>query len=140
MGEKINMFWHHENGSAYIELAIMMPILLFMLFGIIEAAFVASADNTLVSVVDYGIRAMAVNGGMDGNIEDNINRLLQQRGIDSAKAIITGTGNPVQFNNELYLKIEYPYRFQLFGPVGDNLDFRLNLTADSYAISEKYFR
>lgn len=140
MRGNFNLFWHHEKGSAYIELAIMMPILLFLVFGIVEAALVASADNSLVSVVDYGIRAMAVNGGMDDNIEGKIYGLLHQRGIDADETKITATPNPVQFNNEIYLKIEYPYSFKLFGPVDDNLDFHLLLTADSYAISEKYYR
>ncbi|HEX3031396.1 MAG TPA: DUF4320 family protein [Bacillota bacterium] len=137
---RLTSILRNEKGSTYMELAIMMPLILFLVFGIIEAALVASADNSLVSVVDYGIRSMAVNGGMNENIQENIQRLLRQRGIDSERAVISATWNPIQFNDEIYLKIEYPYSFRLFGPVTDNLEFNLNLTADSYAISEKYFR
>ena len=129
-----------ERGSAYMELAILLPILLFLIFGIIEAGLVAGVDNSLVSVVDYGIRAMAVNGGMNEEIRDKIDDQLKLRGIDPAKADISATWAPVQFNDDVYLRIEYPYSFQLFGPVSANLNFNLELAADSYAISENYFR
>jgi len=130
----------NPRGSAYMELAILMPILLFLIFGIIEAGYVATTDNALVSAVDYGIRAMAVNGGMNDNIMDRLQNQLALRGIDPSQATITTTWAPIQFNEELYLRIEYPYSFRLFGPLSDILDFNLNLFSDSYAISERHFR
>lgn len=129
-----------ERGSAFVELALLLPILLFLIFGIIEAGLVAGVDNSLVSVVDYGIRAMAVNGGMNEEIKNKIDDQLKLRGIDPGKANISATWAPVQFNDDVYLRIEYPYSFQLFGPVSNNLKFNLELAADSYAISENYFR
>lgn len=118
----------------------MMPVLLFLLFAIIEAGLVAGMDNSLVSVTDYGIRAMAVNGGMNEEIQEKIKAQMALRGINPEKSTIEATWEPVQFNEEIYLKIQYPYSFSLFGPVSDNLDLHLNLAADSYAISEKFFR
>ncbi|MFZ3172457.1 MAG: DUF4320 family protein [Carboxydocellales bacterium] len=129
-----------ELGSAYMELAILLPILLFLIFGIIEAGLVAGVDNSLVSVVDYGIRAMAVNGGMNEEIKAKIDSQLKLRGIDPEAADISATWAPVHFNDDVYLRIKYPYSFQLFGPVSDKLKFNLELAADSYAISENYFR
>lgn len=129
-----------EKGSAYVELAILLPVMLFLIFGIIEAGLVAGIDNSLVSVTNYGIRAMAVNGGLNEEIRDRIHSQMRIRGIDPEKSTIEATWSPVQFNDEIYLKIEYPYNFMLFGPVSDNLDFHLKLAADGYAISEKYFR
>lgn len=129
-----------ERGSAYLELAILLPVLLFFIFGIIEAGLVAGVDNSLVSVVDYGIRAMAVNGGMNEEIQAKINEQLRLRGIDPGAAEIDATWAPVQYNDDVYLKIQYPYAFKLFGPVSDSLDYKLKLKADGYAISENYFR
>jgi hypothetical protein len=139
-GSIVNPKKYGERGSAYMELAILLPILLFLIFGIIEAGLVAGVDNSLVSVVDYGIRAMAVNGGMNEEIRAKIDSQLKLRGIDPEAADISATWAPVQFNDDVYLRIKYPYSFQLFGPVSDRLRFNLELAADSYAISENYFR
>ncbi len=84
MWEICKKLLQREGGSAYVELAILLPILLFLIFGIIEAGLVAEAENSLVAVVNYGIRAMAVNGGLNDKIQQNIEEQLKLQGIDPA--------------------------------------------------------
>lgn len=129
----------NNKGSAYVELAIILPILFTLVFGILEVGLITAADNSLVSVVDYGIRAMAVNGGADEEIMAKIEDQMIVRGLDPSKAKITASRFPIQLYDDIYLAIEYPYSLKIFGSE-EILTYQVKLKADSYAISEKYFR
>lgn len=129
----------NNKGSAYVELAVILPVLFILVFGILEVGLITAADNSLVSVVDYGIRAMAVNGGADEDIMAKIEDQMIVRGLDPNKAKITASRFPVQLYDDIYLAIEYPYSLKIFG-LEEILTYQVKLKADSYAISEKYFR
>lgn len=96
-------------------------------------------DNSLVSVVDYGIRAMAVEGGMTEEIEEKVRQQLNLRGIDPDQVRIEASWKPVQFQEEIFLRLHYDYPLRLFA-IEDVLEITIPLKAETVGISEHVFR
>lgn len=128
-----------QRGSAYVELVLVLPVLLFLLFAILEGGILMGVDNSLVSVVDYGIRAMAVEGGMTEEIEEKVRQQLNLRGIDPDQVRIEASWQPVQFQEEIFLRLHYDYPLRLFA-IEDVLEITIPLKAETVGISEHVFR
>lgn len=116
-----------------------MPVLLFLFFALLEGGIIMGVDNSLVSVVDYGIRAMAVEGGMTEEIEAKIKNQLRLRGIAPERVTMEASWQPVQFQEEIFLRLQYDYTLRLFA-IEDVLEIKLPLRAETVGVSEHVFR
>lgn len=55
------MAQQHERGSAAVEFAIVLPVLLMLVMGIIEFGHAYNAQLTLTQAAREGVRAMAIS-------------------------------------------------------------------------------
>lgn len=53
--------WRDQRGVAAVEFALVLPILLLILFGIIQFGFIFVVQNSMQNAVREGARAMAVS-------------------------------------------------------------------------------
>lgn len=60
--ERLAGFWHGAGGSASVELALVLPLFLALLLGLIYFALALYADNTIGHAAREGARFAAVHG------------------------------------------------------------------------------
>jgi len=62
---------NNERGVAIVEFAIILPVLLLLVFGIIQFGFIFNGQITLTSAVREGAR-FAVVGNNEGDVKDKV--------------------------------------------------------------------
>ncbi len=62
---------HHESGQAVVEFAIVLPILLLLVMGIIQFGFILNGQITVTSAAREGARLAAVSDD-DGLVKDRV--------------------------------------------------------------------
>lgn len=67
--------------SATVEMAVVTPLLLTMLFGIIEYGWVFSVKQGLVTAAREGARTAALPGSTDEDIEQRVSEYLNPLGL-----------------------------------------------------------
>lgn len=96
-----------ERGQATVEMALVMPILLLILLGIVQLGLIFHAQLTLDTAAREGARRGAVGAG-DAAIRDRVARVS---GFDPAALQITVTpAEPRQSGDELTINVSYPVR------------------------------
>ena len=78
-----------ENGQALVEYALILPVLLLLLLGIIEFGVVVFSYDTIANAAREGARYGAVRPGDPGGIEAAARRLTS--GLDQARLQVNST-------------------------------------------------
>lgn len=119
-----------SSGQAMAEMAIILPILLILVFGIIEMALAWRTSQIVTNVTREGARLAVLPSADDGQVEDRITALLNASGFptdDSVEGFQISLGcNPdddpdsmicTTTGNETQVQTDYPYQFRLLGPL-----------------------
>lgn len=95
------------RASAVVEMAVVMPLLLSMVFGIIEYGWMMTVRQAMNSAAREGARTASLPGATDEDIQQRVGEVLNPLGL-TAKATIDLThstdDNPVES-----VSIEIPY-------------------------------
>ncbi len=132
-----------ESGQSLVEFALVVPLLLLLLVGIIEFGHAWSMSQVINYSARQGARMAAVISGQNNgspssappvdSVERVVQRALANANIKPEDARIRvlnyvgGTDTPVT------VRVEVPYRFLLFGPVMRAVDPRFR--RDSFTLS-----
>lgn len=69
-----------EGGAAAVEFAMILPVLLLILFGIVQFGLLFSVQNQMINAAREAARAMAVEGATETEGENLANALLAAYG------------------------------------------------------------
>lgn len=103
-----------ESGVAAAEFALLLPVLLLILFGIIEFGMIMYSREVVTNAAREGARAGIVQGPpkrTEGEIITIAQNYLTNTGINSADVIFTVTGEGLVNPNNLTVQATYPYNF-----------------------------
>ena len=116
-----------DSGQAMVELAFALPILLVILFGIVEFANAWRTSELVTNAAREGARRAVAAGGpkTEAGIKSEVNEVLNRVGLDSDKAEITlSCENPpggsvcgTTAGVEQTVQIDYAYDWIVLGPV-----------------------
>jgi Flp pilus assembly protein TadG len=90
--------WRDERGGAAVEFALVMPVLVLILFGIIEFARAWNVRQTLTDAVREGARVAVVNNALiptqtlRDSVETIVMNAASNAGLDLAQLTVTSTG------------------------------------------------
>jgi Flp pilus assembly protein TadG len=90
--------WRDDRGAAAVEFALVLPILILLLFGIIEFARVWNVRQTLTDAAREGARVAVVNNGMVAagtlsvRVDSVVQAAAQRAGLDLARLQVTTNG------------------------------------------------
>jgi len=113
--------WRSEDGQALVEFAMVAPLLLVMILGLVEFARAWNAQQVLTDTARESLRSSVVANpdftydAMLGLVDQALTRAA----LDPALADVTvegwkaGTGTPAR------IRIDYRYEFGFFGPLID---------------------
>jgi Flp pilus assembly protein TadG len=110
-----------ERGASAVEFAILLPVLMLILFGIIEFGMVMYSREVLTNASREGARAGIVQQipkPTAGQIQSVVTNYLSNTGINSANVTINVTGAGGVFPNDLIVSLSYPYQFFAPGIIG----------------------
>lgn len=96
----------NRRGAATVEMAVVTPLLLVLLFGIIEYGWVFSVRQALVTAAREGARTAALPGSTDEEIHAKIGDFLSPLGLTTYNVELTHAtpGDPTEV---VHLTIPY---------------------------------
>ncbi len=107
-----------DRGSAAVEFALVLPLLLMVVLGIVEFGLLLYREAMLATASREGARAGVVlrtPKPTAGDIQAVVQNVLANAGVSSDRTSITVTGSGGSFGTDLTVVVEQPYRF-LFLP------------------------
>ncbi len=78
------------RGAAVVEMAIVLPLLLSLLFGIIEFGWLFTVRHTMVNAAREGARLGVLQGVESSDVVSRVNQYLEPMGL-SGKASVSFT-------------------------------------------------
>ncbi|UMZ75036.1 TadE/TadG family type IV pilus assembly protein [Natranaerofaba carboxydovora] len=128
MLKKMSRTLRKDDGQALVELAFVLPILLLLVFGIIEFGNIYFAHLTLNNASREGARAGALRATQHGvDLEAEVNEVIQNRipSLDSDNLSVFVWPNSEEElirGNDLKVELEYNRRLltPLFGMILDD--------------------
>ena len=103
-----------EGGAVAAEFALLLPVFLLILFGIIEFGMMMYGREIVTNAAREGARAGIVQGPpkrTSGEITTIANNYLQGTGINQADVTFTPTGAGLATPNTLTVTAQYNYNF-----------------------------
>ena len=130
------MHLKREEGAAAVEFALVLPILILILFGIIEFGFALHNKEVITNASREGARAGIVMNSprpLEDDIKGVVNTYLTNFGWDSSKAVINiPTGPCAAFSDPLRVELNYPFSFLVLPSfiTGFSKDITLSATTE----------
>ena len=83
-----------RRGAAVVEFAIVVPIFVLLVFGMIEFGRMVMVHQLLVGAAREGARQAIVNGATAVDVEQTVRNYLTATSIDGQEASVTVTPDP----------------------------------------------
>ncbi len=123
------MNWHTKQtdssirGAAAVELAVVLPLLLTLVFGIIEFGWVFMVRETLVNSSREGARVAVLQGSTEQDIRDQVAASMNPAGLSSYTVVInrSSPGSPNETVTVLIPFADVSLLGGYFGPTDFNL-------------------
>src|SRR5579859_4747708 len=76
------------SGQALVEFALMLPIFLFVVFGVVQLIFILRADGAVHDVARQAVRLVAVAGSETGAVDTSVQHLASTEGLTPHQLIV----------------------------------------------------
>jgi len=117
-----------REGQALAEMAVVLPVLLLMIFGIIELSNAWRTFQVVTNSTREGARVAVLPTATQTQVEDRVIQGLESGNLNDPDREISiqcfnsnggsvgcfGTGGT---GNEARIRVQYPYTFTLLGPI-----------------------
>jgi hypothetical protein len=115
-----------DRGQALVEFVLALPVLLVIVFGIIEFAAAWRTYQVVTNVAREGARLGVTPSGTQQNVADQIDSLLVGAGLNLSLRTTTLTCNgapgmcpPLSSGSAVEVQVDYQHTFVVLGPVLD---------------------
>ncbi len=105
-----------DNGQTMVEFILVLPVLLIVLFGIVQFGITFKDYVTLTDAVRAGARTAAVSRNSANPTADTIARVKNASDLTPANVDVTVTSTWVH-GDDVVVTGKYPYSISLFGVV-----------------------
>lgn len=105
-----------DNGSAAVEFALVLPLLMIIMLGIVEFGLLHYRQIILAMASREGARAgmvLRTPKPTTGEIHAVVRNVLTNAGVGAGQTSVTVTGSGGSFGTDLAVVVEQPYRFLL---------------------------
>ena len=111
------------RGAAVVELAVVLPLLLTLVFGIIEFGWVFMVRETLTNASREGCRVAVLQGSTEENIRDQVAASMSPAGLSTYSVVIerSSPGNSSEIVKVLIPFADVSLLGGYFGPTDFNL-------------------
>src|ERR671922_78922 len=126
------MYLKREEGAAAIEFALLLPLLMLILFGIIEFGLVLYNQEVITNASREGARYGIVIGSprpTTGQIQGVVNTYLTNAGLKTGNATVSVAGAQGASGSDLTVAVAYPYNFLVLSNLVPGIGSNLALSA-----------
>ena len=108
-----------DRGQSLVELAIVIPILLLLVIGMVEFARAWMFQQLITNIAREGARLAVLPSSQQSDVQTRIDNLLTAASIPPATATINLTicTGPGCTGTDDIVQIDVPYTFDLVGPI-----------------------
>lgn len=110
-----------ERGQSLVEVALILPLLLVMLIGIVTFANAWRTSQTITNIAREGARLGVTPGATTAEVETRVNDLLDESGLSSENAGVTVEDVESAPGDTVRVTIRYPVSLGPFDRVVDLL-------------------
>jgi len=127
---RLRTFGSDESGQALVEFALVMPILLILVVGIIEFGRAWNMQQVITDAAREGARKAAIfdEATTQADVENIVRSALAGGRIDPSVATITTNGWNGDRGFPATITVSVPYRFTFFGPIMEWTTGESNIT------------
>ena len=110
-----------DRGAELIEFALVLPVLLLVLGGILDMGFLFNNYAVVTNAAREGARMAAVPGWEEDEVKARVTAYIQGAGLTLAG--VTTTVQPVAVDvggrtiNSVKVVVSYPYNYLILGPL-----------------------
>ncbi len=123
-----------EDGAAAVEFAILLPVFVLLVLGMIEFGLLIWRQEILTNASREGARAGIVSGNprpSEGDIIAVVSTYLSSAGIDPSILTISVNGAEGSSGESLTVLVQYPYPFHILPNLMAGLGTSLTLQAQT---------
>lgn len=84
----VRTVWRRDSGSAAVELAAAVPVVILVMAAVLQAVAVISASSAANQAARDGARAVSLGGSATVAVDDSL-----PEGIDDARVVLRGDGS-----------------------------------------------
>jgi Flp pilus assembly protein TadG len=89
--EKREVGWRRRRGNAVLDMALVLPILLMLAFGVVEYGYYFFVKNNVQAAAREGARAAIVPAATYQNVVDAVGNVMTAAGLNNTGYTITVT-------------------------------------------------
>jgi hypothetical protein len=113
--------WRSERGAELVEFALVFPILLVVMLGIIDFGFLFQRYEVLTNAAREGARVAILPGYSDADVQARVNQYLTAGGLTGGAAVDVGPPLAVPVGSQCItlrpVTVAYDYEFVFVGPL-----------------------
>jgi Flp pilus assembly protein TadG len=119
--QRLLRVYRDTRGTEIVEFALVVPMLLLVLGGIIDMGFLFNNYEVVTNAAREGARLAAVPGWTESDVKTRVNAYIGAAGLTTAS--VTTTVTPVAIDvggknvNGVKVLVSYPYTFSILGPM-----------------------
>src|SRR5215468_6129605 len=120
MRQRLRTGLRREEGAALLEMAVVLPLLLFLSVGIFEFGRAYQTWQVLTNAAREGARAAIITGSTDTDVTTRVRNYMQGGALpNSNTATVTITRNVALTGADTAtrVQIDYPFQFIVLQPV-----------------------
>lgn len=101
-----------RRGAAVVEFAIVVPIFILLVFGMIEFGRMVMVHQLLAGAAREGARQAIVNGATAGDVEQTVRNYLTSTSVDGQEASVNVTPDPATASPGTAVTVETGIAFE----------------------------
>ncbi|ACB85885.1 TadE/TadG family type IV pilus assembly protein [Natranaerobius thermophilus] len=137
MLDQMNRILHRERGQALVELAFVLPVLLLLVFGIIEFGSIFHAQLTLNNASREGARHGVLIAANNEEFEDEVREVIIDRSssLNNENLVINLTpdseADEIRRGDDMEVKLEYQKKLltPIISTIISNSDGHISLSS-----------
>ena len=119
--------WSDERGVEVIEFAVVLPMLLLLMTGIIDFGLLLQRYQVVTNAAREGARVAVLPGYTTADVQERVDQFLNAAGLTEAATPATvGTPEQIDVGGQCIIvrsvTVEYPYTYSAVGAVASYFD------------------
>ena len=112
--------WRDDRGAELVELALVLPVLLLVLGGIVDFGFLFKDFQVVTNAAREGARVASLPTSVTADVQTRVNSYLSAGGLVPANATVTTDNVAVALDSvrsvsAVRVRVQYPHAYMVLG-------------------------